>query len=118
VAIVNGNLALVTWATDGFAGVNGVWYSYATLDAPELPAQSLPIPTATATKIIPTATTASTTPSVTPSPTRPVFFNNINNNNLNGVLSNPLAPFVLGIVPVALLLAVIIIRQFTHTTRQ
>lgn len=36
--ISNGNLVLVSWSTDGFAGVNGAWYSYKTLNAPELPA--------------------------------------------------------------------------------
>ena len=39
--ISNGNTALVAWGTDGFAGVNGAWYSYARLSAPELPVQPL-----------------------------------------------------------------------------
>jgi hypothetical protein len=59
-AIVSqGNLILVTWRQDpGLAG-NGVWYSYATLNAPELPVSALPtvmsndvaVPTATATSV-------------------------------------------------------------------
>jgi hypothetical protein len=44
--IINGNLILVTWATDGFAGVNGAWYSYKMLNAPALPASPYPNPTA------------------------------------------------------------------------
>lgn len=43
-AVSNGNLVLVTWFTDPGAGRNGVWYSYAHLDTPELPAQPLPTP--------------------------------------------------------------------------
>lgn len=42
--IVNGNIALVTWGTDGFGGVNGAWYSYERLDAPELATVELTSP--------------------------------------------------------------------------
>jgi hypothetical protein len=57
--IVNGNTALVTWGTDGFAGTNGAWYSYKKLDMPELPSMDLESPT-----LIPRST--STIPSNTP----------------------------------------------------
>lgn len=43
--IVNGNLALVAWGTDGFGGTNGAWFSYKRLTAPELPAVVLEAPT-------------------------------------------------------------------------
>jgi hypothetical protein len=43
--IVNGNVALVTWGTDGFGGVNGAWYSFQRLDAPELETIVLAAPT-------------------------------------------------------------------------
>ncbi|MGZ9234817.1 MAG: hypothetical protein ACXW4E_04765, partial [Anaerolineales bacterium] len=42
--IVNGNEVLVTWGTDGAAGVNGAWFSYNRLEAPELPAVILSAP--------------------------------------------------------------------------
>jgi len=40
--VINGNLVFVTWSTDGFAGVNGAWYSYKFIDTPPLPTQQLP----------------------------------------------------------------------------
>lgn len=43
--ISNGNLVLVTWGTDGFAGLNGAWYSYKMLNIPALPSQLYPVPT-------------------------------------------------------------------------
>jgi hypothetical protein len=43
--IVNGNVVLVTWATDGFAGVNGSWYSYTLLDSQEIATEKIPTPT-------------------------------------------------------------------------
>lgn len=42
--VIQGNLILVAWMTDpGDIKLNGVWYSYQILDAPELPA--IPLPT-------------------------------------------------------------------------
>jgi hypothetical protein len=111
--VSNGNLILVSWGTDAQGSPNGAWYSYTTLDTPELPEVPLPIPTISPTKTpIPTATSAA--PTVTPSPTRPVFSDN-QNDNLDGVISNPAGPLVFGVIPVViLLLAVIIIHQFYH----
>jgi hypothetical protein len=40
--VSNGNTVLVTWTTDGFAGENGVWFSYKRFNVPELPAIPLP----------------------------------------------------------------------------
>ena len=40
--VVNGNVVLVTWGTDGIAGTNGAWFSYKRFDVPELPAVELP----------------------------------------------------------------------------
>lgn len=45
--VSNGNMAFVTWGTDGGVGTNGAWYSYATLSAPELSNVPLPLPTPT-----------------------------------------------------------------------
>jgi hypothetical protein len=62
--IVNGNLALVAWGTDGAAGINGAWYSYKRLDSPELPTVVLDNPTlpayeSTAVLAVPTTTRVS-----------------------------------------------------------
>ena len=116
--IVNGNLILVTWGTDGAAGVNGAWYSYATLDTPELPAVPLIIPTDTPAKITTAPSVTPALPTVTPSSTQPSFSDEQNDNRVNGVLSNPSAPLVIGLAPVVLLLVIVIIRQFTQATRQ
>jgi hypothetical protein len=44
--ISQGNVLLATWSKDTTAGPrNGVWYSYARLDAPELPVLPLPVRT-------------------------------------------------------------------------
>ena len=42
--VLNGNVILVAWGTDGAMGQNGAWYSYKILDTPELPAVALPLP--------------------------------------------------------------------------
>lgn len=68
--VSNGNTLLVTWTTDGFAGVNGSWFSYETLNAPLLPSVTNPVPTAnfdtssvpTGTANLPTATEVQSTP--------------------------------------------------------
>ena len=66
-AIVSqGNKLLVVWRQDpGLAG-NGLWYSYATINARELPLAPLPVPT---TSGIFTPTPASTEESIGPTPT-------------------------------------------------
>jgi hypothetical protein len=65
-AISQGNMALVTWITDGIAGENGAWYSYRLLDAPELPVVPPSMPPTTATAA-PTPTPTQVPPG-TPSP--------------------------------------------------
>jgi hypothetical protein len=42
--MVRGNLIFVTWFTDPGAGRNGIWYSYARINTPELPASPIPTP--------------------------------------------------------------------------
>ncbi|MBI5653988.1 MAG: exo-alpha-sialidase, partial [Chloroflexi bacterium] len=56
--ISQGNVLLVTWRQDYGLTPNGVWYSFATLDAPELPVLVLPTPLPTPTPI-PTSITPS-----------------------------------------------------------
>lgn len=100
--IVNGNLALVTWGTDGFAGVNGAWYSYKRLDASELPGVALEgplvLPQSTSSQVVVEATTATITVDATPGNNaiiideRPEF------------VQNPQYSIFIGVIPVVLLL--------------
>ncbi|MEO8357700.1 MAG: sialidase family protein [Chloroflexota bacterium] len=59
--VSNGNLVLVTWTTDGFAGGNGAWYSYNILNAPVLPSQPNPEPTLAITPLSTNTPVESTT---------------------------------------------------------
>jgi hypothetical protein len=70
--ISQGNILLATWRTDPGAGPNGLWYSYAFLDAPELQIEALskplqPTTTATSEEFQPQPTL--TTRVVVPTPT-------------------------------------------------
>jgi hypothetical protein len=101
--IVNGNLALVTWGTDGFAGTNGAWYSYKQLDAPELPMIVLGNPTVaptTAALPIPEAVIAlptATIPAPSATTTGDLF-------KSEEYLQNPQIALIAGVLPVLLLL--------------
>jgi hypothetical protein len=62
--ISQGNVILLTWRTDPGRDITGTWYTYRTLDAPELPVTQLPTPaltigggsTGAADSVFPTAT--------------------------------------------------------------
>jgi hypothetical protein len=100
--IVNGNIAMVTWGTDGFAGTNGAWYSYRRLDAPELETvvlsspTTIPVSTATSPVLIATSATA---------------VNAINDLGSNPPTStpNPQASILAGILPALLVLVATVI---------
>lgn len=49
--VINGNILLATWGTDGAGGSNGAWYSYTILDTPELPKTFLPTASITTTPV-------------------------------------------------------------------
>jgi hypothetical protein len=100
--IVNGDIALVTWATDGSSGTNGAWYSFEKLNTPELPIQLLPIPSSAPEHILLTVTPSST--EIT-APT--VVTNKIPQNLLNTprTLQNPQTSIFVGVIPVLLLIA-------------
>jgi len=106
--ISNGNLLLVTWGTDGFAGVNGAWYAYGILDTPALPTVSLPLPTVPP-KESPLSTVTPTSAAVTPSPTKPVSANPQSSDSpVTSFTNNPTMPLVVGLVPVVALIVIII----------
>jgi hypothetical protein len=107
--IVNGNTALVTWGTDGAAGLNGAWFSYKRLNAPELPtvvpdSPTVPAVESTAVAVVPTATIAvQETPLVADS-------------NLFKTSSEPSkglqTSIFVGIIPVILLLAGMVVLYY------
>lgn len=110
--IVNGNLVLVAWGTDGFAGTNGAWYSYKRLDAPELPTVPLESPT-----LIPQIT-----PTVEVSPTADVIATStVDLSALGGgapqFAQNPQTALILGVVPALLLLGGLVVLYYIVQNR-
>jgi hypothetical protein len=110
--ISQGNVILVTWRDDPGSGQDGVRYSLTTLKVPELPV--VPVPTLPAT---PTATPLPTaTPSVILTPTPSSRLTVVRQGGAaTAVTSNPAGPFVIGVVPVILVLAgIVFMYQFFH----
>jgi len=114
--ISQGNVILVTWATDGIAGQNGAWYSYTTLDTPELPVIALPTPVPpTATPVIAAVASDLVTPTATPIRLKVVSSEQYE--DITGVTSNTSIPLFLGVVPVLLFILIVIalqLYQFNH----
>lgn len=113
--ISNGNVLLVTWGTDGFAGVNGAWYSYKRLNTPELPVVPLTVPTVVIQSLstesnpilIPTTMSVGT-------PTTTVLGNT---GDLIQGSRSPQSAIFLGVIPVVLLLIGIIGARYISSTR-
>jgi hypothetical protein len=113
VIISQGNIILATWKTDSGSEIpNGTWYSFKPLDAPELPVVALPTPLPPIATSTPEPTATSSIPKSTPSPD--VVFTK--QNDQQSVISiNPATPFVIGVIPVFLLvLGVIVVHQLYH----
>jgi hypothetical protein len=106
--VSQGNVLLVTWREDPGSGEHGVWYSYATLDAPELPVVALPTPPTTVT-----ATPAPTDTPPAPPPTPPHRPASVSQEAMPArVADSPAIPLALGLAPVALLIVgIILVRQ-------
>jgi hypothetical protein len=103
-----GNVILVTWRTDpgnGTQNENGVWYSYAVLDAPELPVKLLATVVASST---PLTATAAKPPEATSTPvsiTLPAGQSNLGTTNqVNN--NDPIGPSLVG-TAIALLLVLV-----------
>ncbi len=112
--VSQGNILLVTWNQDPQAGVNGVWYSFTRLDAPELPVsatpRSRPSPSAT-----PTPALSSQILLMTSVPDLDII-GNITEDQSGGTSGWLSTSILLGLSPVALLLIGFLIiklsRQF------
>jgi len=115
--VSQGNVLLVTWRTDPGNGANGVWYSFAQIEAPALPVVPLPVPLA---MITPTPTPISTptpNPTLAPTPT-PILvaFETGQAASVNGV-NKAAAPLLAGLVPVIMLITSIFVVTKSRRTQ-
>jgi hypothetical protein len=105
VVISQGNVILVSWEQDAGNCCNGAWYTYTTIDVPEIPVVALPAPTATPT-FAPTALNTASMPEQTPtvdvSLSNPINLAQIPN-------STPAIPLLISVVVTSVLIAVTII---------
>ncbi|HET6446799.1 MAG TPA: hypothetical protein VFI27_19710, partial [candidate division Zixibacteria bacterium] len=104
--MISGNILFVTWGTDGAAGENGAWFSYTTLNTPELPAVPLPVPEIQPL-VEPESTATVKSRASTPIPTRAVAFSG-QEANIDVVSANPLMPMIISLAPVLLLFVTIL----------
>jgi hypothetical protein len=108
--ISQGNVLLATWLYER-RDPAGVWYSYAKLDAPELPVVPLPAVAATAT-VAPASIVISRQPLPTaiPSP-RPAFTPETDGTPLPSSESNPNIGILVAVIPVVLLVSLLVKRN-------
>jgi len=104
--VSNGSVILVSWGTDGAAGQTQAWYSYKTLDAPELPSVSLPIPPDLPNGIS-TAVVMSQSTNTAPTEVLPDKLKQFDDSS--NIMRNPQVPIFFGILPVILLLLGIVV---------
>ena len=104
--VAQGNVLLAVWREDPGGGQSGVWYSYSILDVPELPV--VPLATAPAEFTSDTNPPLVSTPILnesTPLPDNPLL-DDAPPSNLG---SNPALPIIVGMIPVILILAGVIL---------
>jgi hypothetical protein len=113
-AVVNqGNVLLAAWREDPGTGQHGIWYSYVTLNTPELPVVPVPSPSATPTPTTPTPTP----PVLTATPLhRPPSSDQ--EELPKAVVTNPAIPLMMGVAPVVLLIVgIIVVHQLNDNRR-
>lgn len=115
--ISNGNVILVTWATDGAAGINGAWYSYKQLDTPEFPAIPLPNPPGLSQSIQPPVNSTVVSPIVETIPSAPTHDPGLFAESSRFV-ENPQAPIFCGIISGALFLVGVVIANNYFRNRE
>jgi hypothetical protein len=102
--ISQGNVILATWWTDTGGGPrNGAWYSYAVLDAPELPVAPLAQPTA-----VPAATATPGTPTVVPAEMLPADSPQLSS-ALASDSSSPALPLEVSLLSIAGVIAIVFV---------
>lgn len=111
--VSQGNVLLVVWREDPGVGQSGVWYSYTTLDVPELPVAPL------ATAPVDFSAPATSTPIFVPNTIEPTplpdLLGEAPPSDLGG---NPALPIIIGIVPVALVLIGVVLGYRFLTSRR
>ena len=114
VAISGGNDVLVTWRTDYASRGNGVWYSTAVLDAPELPALPLPI-----AQPVLVSESAEGDLAETPEPTVEAAPERVDQLDIQNVAaSSPTEGLLTSLVPVVFLILLIgVSYQLSHSRR-
>ena len=121
--ISQGNVILVTWRTDpGDIKENGVWYSSATLDIPELPVippLAFPITNIHPSSIL-AQTNSSGKPTLTPIPVEILSeINQLPQQVKNGyVQNNPTALILIGVISVLAFLVIIFVYRFLIKSRR
>jgi hypothetical protein len=111
--IVQGNVLLVVWREDPGEGEHGVWYSYNILDVPEspiVPPSIANLPTAVNTVAGVNSTSVALTLIETPTPLKLTD----SQREILGGNPNPASPLIIGLIPVIVILAsvVLIYRYF------
>jgi hypothetical protein len=110
--VSQGNTILLTWTTDPGSDRNGVWYSYVTLDAPELPIVARPTPTSTSTPTpVPVAETPTSTPTDTPMPRQVNQFDEVPVDSPNSSAT----VLTLSLIPVTLLILGVVLFYVRRT---
>jgi hypothetical protein len=115
--IVQGNVLLVVWREDPGEGTHGIWYSYFVLDVPELPV--VPISTINPTPAVTNNNIAvgnNTPVAVIATPT-PVKLTDSQREILDGS-SNPASPIIIGMIPVVIVLASVLLMYRYFRVRQ
>ncbi len=115
--VSQGNVLLVTWATDPGNGANGVWFSYAQVDTPELAAATLSVPAALFTPIPVATPTSALEPTAIALPTSVTVTFDRNRPTAAKLASNAAVPLFAGLLPVLMLLAGIFVVTKVRRTR-
>lgn len=106
--ISQGNVFLITWRTDPQAGVNGAWYSYEKLDAPELPINPLLVPTlSTIVTPMPSPTITSSFP-LSDTSLEDHTMTNYQNDLPPTNMDSPAKPIILGILPTLFIIVIVV----------
>jgi hypothetical protein len=110
--VSNGNVMLVTWTTDGFAGENGAWYSYKTLDAPALPAVPNPYPTPNVSVL---ATDTPVGLVIIESTNTPINLGDLSDQPSSFLLSPQTPIFSGAILVLVIIVGLLVLRSVTHS---
>jgi hypothetical protein len=107
--ITNGNIVLVAWRTDPASRPNGIWYSTAKFNTPELPVEPMPEPTHVAQDYTPLSSEITSTTSTMGASIPEVVVANTREASTLAHQNNPGAIFFAALIPVVAILAIIVL---------